>query len=166
MTTTLSGEQSLTTLLPNIWAESIVNSALFKDNMLLTVTGIVHAGYTLDKLVTGDIQVSRDGTVTIFVGVPHILDVELTGDTKTTLLGITTLQDIELEKTLRQQAQDILYQDALSWNILQEAQNNAQNILQDVILKAGIQIKEVIILGTGSVANDVIDIQTGTIQQK
>lgn len=82
--------------------------------MLLTVTGIVHAGYTLDKLVTGDIQVSRDGTVTIFVGVPHILDVELTGDTKTTLLGITTLQDIELEKTLRQQAQDILYQDALS----------------------------------------------------
>ena len=51
-----------------------------------------------------------------------------------------------MEDTLRQRASELMVQEALSGNILQEAKNNAQNTLQTLFLKAGIQIKEVIIL--------------------
>jgi hypothetical protein len=54
-----------------------------------------------------------------------------------------------MEDTLRQRASELMIQEALSGNILQDAKNNAQNTLQNLFLKANIQIKEVIIKGTG-----------------
>ncbi|MEI8009289.1 MAG: hypothetical protein WCI00_08225 [bacterium] len=50
-----------------------------------------------------------------------------------------------MENALRQKAGEMMIQEALSGNILQNAKNNAQNTLQTLFLKAGIQIKEVII---------------------
>lgn len=50
-----------------------------------------------------------------------------------------------MENQLRQKAAEIMMQEALSGNILEEAKTNAQTALQDLFLKAGIQIKEVII---------------------
>jgi hypothetical protein len=54
-----------------------------------------------------------------------------------------------MENKLREKAGEMILQEALSGNILQEAKNNAQNTLQNLFLKANIQIKEVIIKGTG-----------------
>jgi len=50
-----------------------------------------------------------------------------------------------MENKLRENAGAMIIQTALSGNILQEAKNNAQNALQNLFLKANIQIKEVII---------------------
>ena len=54
-----------------------------------------------------------------------------------------------MENNLREKAGELMIQEALSGNILQAAKNNAQNILQTLFLKAGIQIKEVILVSTG-----------------
>jgi len=54
-----------------------------------------------------------------------------------------------MENKLREKAGEMILQEALSGNILQDAKNNAQNTLQNLFLTAGIQIKEVIIKGTG-----------------
>lgn len=64
-TKTIEGEQELANLLPDIGADQIIASALFKDKMILEVEGEVTAGYILNDISTGDIQVSRDGTVSI-----------------------------------------------------------------------------------------------------
>ena len=71
-TKTIEGEQQLASLTPDIGADDIINSALFKDKMILEVKGIVSAGYIIKDIATGDIAVSRDGTVTILLGEPEI----------------------------------------------------------------------------------------------
>ncbi|MEI7558129.1 MAG: hypothetical protein WCJ45_04860 [bacterium] len=53
-----------------------------------------------------------------------------------------------MENSLRTKAGDLMIQKALSGNILQAAKINAQYVLQNLFLSAGIQIKEVIIKGT------------------
>ncbi len=145
-TKTLEGQQQLASLIPGIGVDQIVGSALFKDKMVLDVQGEVSAGYMIKNITTGDIDVSRDGTVTIFLWAPQIFWVSLTGTTKSTQLGIITPQDIAIENKLREKAGELMIQEALSGNILQEAKNNAQNALQTLFLNAKIQIKEVLIL--------------------
>lgn len=71
-TKTIEGEQQLANLLPGIGVDKIVGSSLFADKMVLDVQGEVHAGYSLKDISTGDIQVSRDGTVTILLGEAQI----------------------------------------------------------------------------------------------
>lgn len=66
-TKTIEGEQQLANLLPDIGADQIVASALFKDKMVLNVEGEVSAGYIINDITTGSINVSRDGTVTIIL---------------------------------------------------------------------------------------------------
>jgi len=56
-----------------------------------------------------------------------------------------------METQLRTKAGEMMIQEALSGNILQDAKNNAQTTLQNLFLKANIQIKEVIIKGTGDI---------------
>ena len=73
----------------------------------------------------------------------------LTGTLQTTKLGIVTKSEIAMENKLREKAGEMMIQDALSGNILQEAKSNAQTALQNLFLKSNIQIKEVIIKGTG-----------------
>lgn len=148
-TETIEGEQQLANLLPDIGVDQILGSALFKDKILLEVEGEVRAWYMVNKVVTWDITVSRDGTVTIFLWEPEIFWVTLTWATKSIQLGIITQKDIDMENTLRTKAWELMIQKALSWGILQTAKSNAQNILQTLFLRAGIQIKEVIIKGTG-----------------
>lgn len=148
-TKTIEWEQQIISLVPEITVDDIVTSALFKDKMILTVTWVVSAGYTLENITTGNVEVSRDGTVTITLGAPKIFWVELTGATQTTKLGIVTQKDIDMENKLREKAGDMMIQEALSGNILEEAKTNAQSALQNLFLNAGIQIKEVNIKGTG-----------------
>jgi len=145
-TKTLEWQQELVSLLPDIGVDQIIGSALFKDKMVLDVEGEVRAGYTLKNINTGDIHISRDGTVTIILGEPQIFWIILTWATKTAKLWIITQSDIDMENTLRVKASELIIQEALSWNILQSAKNNAQNILQTLFLTAGIQIKEVILI--------------------
>jgi hypothetical protein len=75
----------------------------------------------------------------------------LTGASKSTILGIVSPQDIAMENTLREKAGIMMIQKALSGDILQIAKTNAQTALQTLFLKAGIQIKEVIIKETGTI---------------
>lgn len=148
---TIEGEQQLASMIPGIGVDQIVWSALFKDKMVLNVAGEVSAGYMINEVVTGDIKVSRDGTVTIVLGEPQVFGVSLTGTTKSATLWIVTPQDIQMESNLRAKAGEMMIQEALSGNILQEAKSNAQNTLQNLFLKAGIQIKNVVIKWTGDV---------------
>lgn len=148
-TETIEGQQQLANLLPGIGIDQIVGSALFKDKMTLEVQWEVSAGYLINDIATGAIQVSRDWTVTVVLWEPQIFWVTLTGTTRSTTLGITTKADIDMEKTLREKAGEMMIQEALSGNILQDAKRNAQNALQTVFLRAGIQIKNVIIKWTG-----------------
>ncbi|MCX6824128.1 MAG: DUF4230 domain-containing protein [candidate division SR1 bacterium] len=151
-TKTLEGEQQLASLIPGIGVNQIIGSALFKDKMVLDVKGIVRAGYMVNDVVTGAIKVSNDGTITIILGEPEVFGVTLTGTTKSTTLGdIATPEDIAMETQLRTKAGEMMIQEALSGNILQDAKDNAQTTLQNLFLKAGIQIKEVIIKGTGDI---------------
>ena len=76
---------------------------------------------------------------------------ELTGELQTTKLGIVTQSEIAMENTLRKKAGEMMIQEALSGGILKEAKNNAQSVLQDLFLKANIQIKEVNIQGSGDI---------------
>ena len=149
-TKTIEGEQQLASLTPNIGVDQIIGSALFKDKMLLNVEWEVTAGYTIRDILTWDIKISSDGSVSIVLWEPEIFWVSLTGITKSTTLGITTQHDIDIEDTLRQKISELILQDALSGNILQMAKSNAQNVLQALLLHAGIQIKEVIIAWTGT----------------
>jgi Protein of unknown function (DUF4230) len=147
-TKTIEWEQQLASLIPDIGAEYIIDSALFKDKMVLDVEGEVRAGYMIQDIANEDITVSRDGTVTIVLWEPEIFWVTLTWTRKTTQLGIVSQSDIDMENKLRTKALEFIRQDALSGNILQTAKNNAQNTLQTLFLTHGIQIKEVIIMET------------------
>lgn len=64
-TKTIEGEQELTSLIPMIAPADIIGSSIFKDKMVLEVKGNVQAGYMIKDVQTGDIQISRDGAVTI-----------------------------------------------------------------------------------------------------
>jgi len=150
-TKTIEGEQQLASLIPGIGVNEIISSALFKDKMVLDVDGEVSAGYMIKDVASGDVAVSRDGTVTIVLGEPQVFWVTLTGMTKSTKLGIVTQKDIDMENQLREKAGEMILQDALSGNILQDAKNNAQIALQNLFLQANIQIKNVIIKGTGDI---------------
>lgn len=148
-TKTIKGEQELATLAPAIGVDQIISSALFSQKVELTVDGVVSAGYIIKDIGTEDIQVSRDGTVTILLGEPEVFWVELTGELQTTKLGIVTKSEIAMENKLREKAGELMLQEALSGGILEEAKNNAQSALQNLFLKANIQIKNVIIKSTG-----------------
>lgn len=51
-TKTIEGEQQLASLIPSIGADEIINSALFKDKMVLNVDGEVSAGYMINDIAT------------------------------------------------------------------------------------------------------------------
>ncbi len=144
-TETIEGEQQIASLIPDIGIDSIISSALFKDKLKLEVEGIVSAWYLLTDISSWSVQVSRDGTVTLLLWTPKLLWVTLTWTTKTEQLGIVTQSDKDIEQKLREKAGELMIQKALSWDILKDAKNNAQNILQNLLLKAWIQIKNVII---------------------
>lgn len=146
---TIQGEQELANLLPDMNADQIIHSALFKDKMVLDVEWDVSAWYMIHDIITWAIEVSRDGTVSIVLWEPQMFWVLLTGTSKSSELGIVTKSDIDMENTLRAKAGELMIQDALSGNILETAKDNAQYVLQNLFLRAGIQIKEVIIKGTG-----------------
>lgn len=148
-TKTIEGEQQLANLTPDIGINEIVGSALFKDKMVLDVEWEVSAWYNIGNVLMKDIKISRDGTVTIVLWKPEVFGVFLTWAMKTSTLGIVTQSDIELENKLRGKARNLILQEALNENILQIAKDNAQNVLQTLFLHAWIQIKEVIIAGTG-----------------
>jgi len=103
-TKTIEGEQQLASLIPGIGVEQIVDSALFKDKMILDVVGEVSAGYMIKDVITGAIKVSNDGTVTIILGEPEVFGVALTGTTQSAKLGIVTKKDIDMENKLREKA--------------------------------------------------------------
>ena len=49
---TIEGEQQLASLIPGIGVEQIIGSVLFKDKMVLSVDGQVHAGYFVGDIAT------------------------------------------------------------------------------------------------------------------
>jgi len=71
-TKTIEGQEQLVSLVPGIGVDQIISSALFSKKMVLGVEGIITAGYMIKNISTGDIAVSRDGTVTIVLGEPEV----------------------------------------------------------------------------------------------
>lgn len=148
LTKTIEGQDQLVALVPGLGVDQIISSALFSSKMKLDVEGIISAGYLIKNIGSGDITVSRDGTVTIVLGEPEVFGITLTGELQTTKLGIVTQNEIAMENNLREKAGEMMVQEALSGGILEEAKNNAQSALQDLFLKSNIQIKNVVIKGT------------------
>ncbi len=52
LTKTIEGQQQLAALTPTIGINDIIDSALFKDKMILKVQGEIIAGYTLKNIAT------------------------------------------------------------------------------------------------------------------
>jgi len=144
-TKTIEGEQALSTLTTSIGIEEILASALFQDKMTLEVQWIVDAGYIIGDITENDIIVTQDGTVTLMLGEAQILWITLTWTTQANILGIRTAKDIAMETTLREEAGKLILQEASEQGILDEAVRKAKALLQDIFLKANIQIKEVIV---------------------
>jgi len=143
--TTIEWEQEIAKLTPSIGVQEIIASALFKDTAELTVQWVVYAWYHLWSLSKEDILIDREWSIYISLPAPEIFWVTLTGELKTQILNIVTKEDIAMENKLREQAWELMIQEALSGNILKEAKTNAEQLLQNILLKANIQIKEVII---------------------
>jgi hypothetical protein len=60
LTKTIEGEQELATLIPSIGVDDIIDSALFKDTMKLTVEGIISAGYMIGNLTENEVMVDKE----------------------------------------------------------------------------------------------------------
>lgn len=60
LTKTIEGEQELATLTPSIGIDDIIDSALFKDTMKLTVEGIISVGYMIGHLTENEVMVDKE----------------------------------------------------------------------------------------------------------
>jgi len=143
-TKTIEWQQQISSLIPDMNVDQIIDRALFKDKTSLDIEGTVSAGYVIHDITTWAIQISRDGTITIALGEPVIFWTELTGELQILRFYISQ-KELLMEHTLRNKIKELMLQEALSGGILEEAKSNAQKTLQNIFLNAQIQIKEVIL---------------------
>jgi len=143
-TKTIEWQQQISSLIPDMNVDQIIDRALFKDKTSLDIEGTVSAGYVIHDITTWAIQISRDGTITIALGEPVIFWTELTGELQILRFYISQ-KELLMEHALRNKIKELMLQEALSGGILEEAKSNAQKTLQNIFLNAQIQIKEVIL---------------------
>ncbi len=147
-TKTIEGEEEVSQLLPDMGIEQIITSALFNEKIILEIQWDVYAGYIFETISEDDISVSRDGTIILTLWEPEILWIQLSWEIQANQLGITPQHDIEIEKLLRAKASELMIQEALNWGILEEVKKKSPTIIQNLLLNAHIQIKEVILTWT------------------
>ena len=114
---------------------------LFGDRLLLIAYGEVIAGIDLSKLNQDDVMRGANGVVYLRSPAPEIfiatLDNERTQvyDRNTGPIGLNE----QLETEARQAAERHILESALERGILEQAENNAQNVLRALILSLGFE---------------------------
>jgi hypothetical protein len=141
--TTITGEENIAHLVPDIGIDAIINSALFKENMVLHLEATVSAGYKLEKLTTGNITAEKNGAVTLTLPLPEILNVTITKTLKAPDAAIMTQKDKDLQEALTQKAQELMLQDALNSGIINMAITNTEKSFKALLDKANISLDKV-----------------------
>jgi hypothetical protein len=112
---------------------------LFGDKLILVAHGTVVAGVDLSQIKAEDIAV-ENGILTIKMPGPEIFSVSVNNQksyiyNRTT--GVLTHGDVNLETTARRAAEDQIRQAAIDDGILEQAQVNAQNVLNQFLSSLG-----------------------------
>lgn len=137
-------ETSSYTIEKVITAESGVGEGLeflFGDELLLVAQGEVIAGVDLGLIGDNDIQVADE---TVFLTMPAAEIFVATLDNDETFVydrqtGLLTRQDIDLETLARQEAERVILDAAIEDGILRQAQGNAEQTLETLLLGLGFE---------------------------
>ena len=120
-----------------------INKVLFSDKLTIYLVWHISAWVDLSKLSSSDIT-KRWSSVTISLPEVEIFDVYL-DESKSTLtreLGILTRWNPALETELRQEAIQLLRDQALSWDIITQAYDSAQLNIANLVrsIDAGLEV--------------------------
>ena len=121
---------------------------LFGDKLLFVAHGEVIAGVDLSKLSPNDLRV-QDNVLYVTLPAPEIFVVKLDNDKSYVYdraTGALTKGNINLETEARRAAEQEIEKSAIEDNILQQAQQNAENYLYRFLLDIG-NYSEVIFVG-------------------
>ncbi len=114
-------------------------SFLFGDKLLFVAHGEVIAGVDLEKLDESDMQV-RNGVLYVTLPPAEVFVATLDNDKSYIYnreTGLLAHQDVNLETTARQAAEDAILEAALDDEILHQAQINAENYMLRLFLALG-----------------------------
>jgi len=147
ITKIMEWEEQLTDLVPRVWLDNLINDFLFKNKVVFEVEWKIVAWFDMQKLATWAIEAYQDGSVKIQLPPAELLHVELTEWTKPFAreLWLLTKWDPQMETKIRNQAKEMLKEDAINAGILKHAEQSAQKTLTDLLWSAGISVVEVTI---------------------
>ena len=147
-------------LLPSYNFDNIVQKSLFDDKLIMTIEAKINAGIDLSKITTWNIVVVAKGSdslipwlvttgnakVNITVPKAEIFDIYLTEKTKPfeRSLGIFSKGNPDLETKMRNDAIVAIKTEALSGNILSEAEANANKVITQFLEKMWVSVWEVV----------------------
>ncbi len=147
-------------LLPSYNFDNIVQKSLFDDKLIMTIEAKINAGIDLSKITTWNIVVVAKGSdslipwlvttgnakVNITVPKAEIFDIYLTEKTKPfeRSLGIFSKGNPDLETKMRNDAIVAIKTEALSGNILFEAETNANKVITQFLEKMWVSVWEVV----------------------
>jgi len=150
ITKIMEWEEPLSDLVPRIGLDNVINDFLFKNKVVFEIEWKVVAGFDMAKLNYGSITVNSENEVKIILPEAEILYVELTEWTKPfdRELGLLTKWDINMETKIRNQAKEMLRDDALQAGILEHAKQSVQKTLTDLLIPTGVIVSEIVISGS------------------
>ena len=122
-----------------------IQNVLFQDKIVLEVEWVVSAGFDMEKLETWSVRVFADNSVSITLPPAEILHVKLTENTKPydRTLWIFTKWNVELETEIRNQALEMIKQDAITAWILKQAEISVTKALMDLLKSMNVNVREV-----------------------
>ena len=122
-----------------------IQNVLFQDKIVLEVEWVVSAGFDMEKLETWSVRVFADNSVSITLPPAEILHVKLTENTKPydRTLWIFTKWNVELETEIRNQALEMIKQDAIIAWILKQAEISVTKALMDLLKSMNVNVREV-----------------------
>lgn len=122
-----------------------IQNALFQDKIVLEVEWVASAGFDMEKLKTWSVKVYADNSVSITLPPAEILHVKLTENTKPfdRKLWIFTKWNVELETEIRNQAVEMIKNDALQAWILKQAEISTTEALINLLKSMNVNVREV-----------------------
>lgn len=111
------------------------------DRVFMFVVAHIGAGIDFDRFYTGSFQVDNDsGTVTVEMPPAQITYVALDNEQTQVIdrsTGIFTKGNPQLESDARQVAEQVLQETAIQVGILEQAEKNARNVIEGLLLELG-----------------------------
>lgn len=147
ITKIMEGEKQIGDLIPWVSIDNMIQNFLFQDKIVLEIEGEVRAGFDLSKFNSSSITVHDDHSISIKLPAAQILWTSLNENTKpfTRDLWVLTKGNIQLETQVRNNAKNLIEQEALQAGILLNAEKNAQEYITKLLTSLHVTVKEVII---------------------